>query len=170
MCGGYSIQLSLYFGASQRQAIAFYNSDPILDGLKDHGWSLFPNFHVSFMTSNLVWFPSDNGQHYLQFWKNNVEKIRQQKKADVPKYLKWLIDEKVIAMPKEVEEQLDRKFYDTAMQNLNMCPEFGVIYPLNSSEAETLDKSGKLKVVLVEKIKEGLKIVGLDGHEILKEF
>jgi hypothetical protein len=56
------------------------------------------------------------------------------------------------------------------MPTLNMCPEFGVIYSFNSSEAEELDKKGKLKFVLAEKIKEGLKVVGLDGSEILKKF
>ena len=46
----------------------------------------------------------------------------------------------------------------------------GVVFSINSSEAEQLDKSGKLKFLLVEKIKEGLKVVGLDGKEILKKL
>jgi hypothetical protein len=167
----YSIELSLYFGASQRQAIAFYNSNPDISQLKNTRWELFPNFHVSFMTTNLVWFePEDDSEHYLQFWKNNVEKIRQQKRADVPKYFKWLESKGVISISKETAEQLDEKFYKTAMQNLNMCPEFGVVYSFNSSEAKELDKSGKLKFVLVEKIKEALKIVGLDGSGVLKKL
>jgi hypothetical protein len=117
-----------------------------------------------------VWFPTneDRREYYLEFWKKNVEKIRQQKKADVPKFVKWLVSEKVISFPKEVEEQLDEKFYKTAMSNLNMCPEFGVLYGFNSSEAEALDKNGKLKIAIVEKIKEGLKVVELDGKEFLK--
>jgi hypothetical protein len=166
----YSIELSLYFGASQRQAIAFYNSNPNISELKNTRWKLFPNFHVSFMTTNLVWFESDDSEHYLRFWNDNVDKIRQQKRADVQKYFKWLEDENVINIPKETKEQLDEKFYKTAMKTLNMCPQFGVIYSFNSSEAKDLDKSGKLKLVLAEKIKEGLKVVGLDGNEILKKF
>ena len=166
----FSIELSLYFGASQRQAIAFYNSNPNISELKNTRWELFPNFHVSFMNTNLVWFESDDSEHYLRFWKDNVEKIRQQKRADVPKYFKWLESENVINMPKETEEQLNEKFYQTAMQTLNMCPEFGVIYSFNSTEAKELDKSGKLKFVLVEKIKEALKVVGLDGSKVLKKF
>jgi hypothetical protein len=122
------------------------------------------------MTTNLVYFGSDDSEHYLRFWKNNVGKIRQQKRADVPKYLKWLVDEKVINMPEETAEQLDVKFYKTAMQNLNMCPEFGVVYSFSSSELESLDKSGKLKFLLADKIKEGLQVVGLDGKEILRKL
>jgi hypothetical protein len=122
------------------------------------------------MTSNLVWFPSDDSEHYLQFWKVNIGKIAQQKRENVSSYLKWLIDEKVICMPTEIEEKLQEKFYDTAMQTLNMCPEFGFIYTINSTDAEELDKQGKLKTILAEKIREGLKIVGIDGEGLLKRF
>ena len=109
-------------------------------------------------------------KHYLQFWKNNVDKIYQHKRDDVPKYIKWLVDNKVITVTKEVKERLDDKFYNTAMQTLNICPGFVLIYALKSSEAEELDKNGKLKFVLSEKIREGLKVVGLDGKNLLKEL
>jgi hypothetical protein len=164
------LELSLYFGASQRQAISFYSSNPNISHLDKSEWDFFPNFHVSFMTSNLVWFPSEDSEHYLHFWKNNIGKIAQQKRDNVPNYLQWLVNENVIKIMNEVEEKLDEKFYDTAMQTLNICPEFGFIYTLTSSEAEELDKNGKLKFVLAEKIREGLKIVGLDGNELLKMF
>jgi hypothetical protein len=163
----YSIELGLYFGDTQRQAIAFYKSDPKISHLKETEWGCYPNFHVSFMTTGLVWIPSDDSEHYLNFWKDNVEEIYQQKRDDVPKCFKRLADEKVINMTKEAEEQLGKKFYKTAMPTLNICPGFGIIYEVNSSNAEELDKSGKLKFILGEKIKEGLKVVGLDGHEIL---
>lgn len=84
--------------------------------------------------------------------------------------MKWLVDEKVINMPKEAEEKLKKRFYDTAMQTLNICPGFELKYTFNISEAEHLDKSGKLKFILAEKIKEGLKVVGRDGREFLKNF
>lgn len=162
------INLGLCFGDSQRQASSFYKSNPKISHLKNTKWRVSPNFHVSFMTSNLVRFESEDSEHYLQFWKNNVKEIHQQKKEDVPKFLKWLVDEKVINMPKEAEEKLKKMFYDTAMQTLNICPGFELNYTFNISEAEELDKSGELKVILAEKIKEGLKVVGLDGHEFLK--
>lgn len=163
-------ELSLYFGDSQRQATAFYKTDPNCSHLNSPEWACFPNFHVSFMSSNLVWFKSENNEHYLQFWKDNVDDICQQKRDDIPNYLKRLVDEKVILMPKEAEEQLKEKFYDTAMQSLNICPGFGVIYFMKSDEAEKLDQVGKLKFLLAEKIKDGLKVAGLDEKELLKKF
>ena len=120
------------------------------------------------MTSNLVRFESEDSEYYLQFWEDNVGEIHQQKKGDVPKFLKRLVDEKVINMPKEAEEKLKKMFYDTAMQTLNICPGLELNYTFNIPEAEELDKSGKLKFILAEKIKEGLKVVRRDGHEFMK--
>jgi hypothetical protein len=40
-------------------------------------------------------------------------------------------------------------------------------FTFNISEAEELDK---LKFILAEKIREGLKVVELDGNEVLKKF
>jgi len=167
---GNEIGLALCFGDSQRQASAFYKSNPSISHLQNTKWIVRPNFHVAFMTSNLVRFESEDSEHYLQFWKDNVEKIHQQKREDVPEYLKRLVDEKVINMPKEAEEKLRKKFYDTAMQTLNICPGFAIDFTFNISEAEELDKRDELKFLLVEKIKEGLKVVGRDGHEFLKNL
>jgi len=167
---GNEIGLALCFGDSQRQASAFYKSNPSVSHLQNTKWIVRPNFHVAFMTSNLVRFESEDSEHYLQFWKDNVEEIHQQKKEDVPKYLKWLVDEKVINMPKDAVEKLKKMFYDAARQTLNICPGFELNYTFNISEAEELDKSDKLKFILAEKIKEGLKVVGRDGHEFLKNF
>jgi hypothetical protein len=47
---------------------------------------------------------------------------------------------------------------------------FKLDFTFNISEAEKLEKSGELKLFLAKKIKEGLKVVGLDGNEFLKSF
>lgn len=162
------LELSLYFGDSQRQAKSFFNSNPDINHLNKDEWGIYPNFHVSFMTSNLVWFHSNDINHYLQFWMKNANKIYQHKRDDIPEYIKWLVDEKVILATKEVKERLDEKFYNTAMQSLNICPGLGLIYSFTSSKAEELDKEGKLKFIISEKIREGLKVVGLDVNNIIK--
>jgi hypothetical protein len=120
------------------------------------------------MTSGLIWFKSDGVSRYLDFWKNNVGEIYQQKRDDVPNYMKWLVDEKVIDFTSDKKEELRNKFYNTAMQTLNICPGFGIIYSITSKEAEELDKSGKLKKLITEKIKEGLKVIGIDGSDLIK--
>lgn len=163
-----SLNLALCFGDTQRQARAFYESKPDISHLQNTLWNISPNFHVAFMTKNLFRFDTDNKEHYLQYWKENVEKIHQQKRVDVPKYMKRLVDEEVIKMPVAAKAKLKQMFYDTEMQTLNICPGFELRYTFNISEAEELDKNDKLKLMLVDKIKEGLRVVGRDGHEFIK--
>jgi hypothetical protein len=164
------LELSLYFGDTQTQAKSFYKSNPDISKLKNTDWQFNPNFHVSFMTSNLVWFQTnkENIDLYLKFWGGNIEHIYQHKKEDIPTYLKWLVDEKVINTTKEIEEKMDEKFYKTAMQSLNICPGFGFRYYLTSSEVERLDKEKKLGLMITDKIKEVLDVVGLDVSYLLK--
>ena len=167
---GDEIILGLCFGDSQRQASALYKSNPNIGHLHNTKWRVSPNFHVSFKDSNLVRFESEASEHYLQFWKDNVEKIHQQKRGGVKEYFEWLVDNNVVKMTKDAKEQLDEKFYNTKRQTLNICPGFAIDFTFNISEEEELDKSDKLKFILAEKIKEGLKVVGHDGHEFLKNF
>ena len=162
------LELSLYFADTQRQAISFYKSNLSIGYLENSDWDLYPNFHVSFMTSGLIWFKSYSVSHYLDFWKNNIGEIYQQKKDAVPNYIKWLADEKVIDLTSDKEGELQNKFYNTAMQTLNICPGFGIIYRIDSKLAEQLDKSGELKFLIAEKIKEGLQVIGIDASDLIK--
>ncbi|MCW3071068.1 MAG: hypothetical protein JWO44_958 [Bacteroidetes bacterium] len=164
------LELSLYFGDSQRQAISFYSSNPTVTHLNQDEWELNPNFHVSFMTSNLVWFRSDSVYSYLDFWKNNVDLIYQQKRENVPTYIDRLCKQNVINVSPETIDNMQSKFYDTVMSTLNICPGFGLIFTISSAEAEELDRSGKLKTLIAEKIREGLKVIGIDGNDLLRQF
>ncbi|RLA53625.1 MAG: hypothetical protein DRR42_04200 [Gammaproteobacteria bacterium] len=166
----YCIELSLYFGDTQRQAIEFYSSNPSINHLKSNEWSHSPNFHVSYMSSGLVGFDSDDSEDYLRFWEKNVGQICQQKREDVPHYLARLESESVIQLTEETKEQLNNKFFNTERQTLNICPGFVIIHTINSTDAEELDKQGKLKHVLIEKIKEGLRVAGLDGSDLLRQL
>jgi hypothetical protein len=165
------LTLGLYFGDTQRAAIAFYKSDPNISHLQGTKWDAAPNFHVAYRSSGLMGFESENSEHYLQFWKDNVDKIRQQKRAEVPKFLKSLADQKVLSMTKEAGEKLEEKFYNTKMPSLNICPGFRLHFPIPNAEALDKDgKDGKLKFILAEKIREGLKIIGLNGDDFLKKL
>ena len=163
-----ALTLGLYFGDTQRAAIAFYKSNPNISHLQGTKWDAAPNFHVAYRSPGLMGFESESSEHYLQFWKDNVDKIRQQKRAEVPKFLKSLADQNVLSMTKEAEEKLKEKFYNTKMPSLNICPGFRLHFPIPNAEA--LDKDGKLKSILAEKIREGLKIVGLNGDDFLKKL
>jgi hypothetical protein len=49
------LTLGLYFGDTQRQAIAFYNSSPKIRHLENTQWKIRPNFHVAFRAKGLIW-------------------------------------------------------------------------------------------------------------------
>jgi len=164
----WSLALTFYFGETQSQAKAFYNAKPSIHHLTDD-WDQIVNFHVAFSSSNLVWFRSaPDVNNYIEFWKNNQWEICQQKRHEVPEYIEWLREENVLNISSEDESQLKEKFYDTAMQTLNICPGFGVVYSIDDEKAEQLDKEGVLLKLLIGKIKEGLRVISKDGTEFLK--
>ena len=71
-------------------------------------------------------------------------------------------------MTRDVEEELSEKFYNSAMPTINICPGYGLIYTIESSEAEENDKQVKNYSFIANRIKEGLAIVGLNGEDLLK--
>lgn len=164
------LEICLYYGDSQRQAISFFNSNPNINHLVNTNWKIKPHFHVAFRNSNLAKFQSDDTTHYLEFWKANVQRIFQQKRNDVLQYFQWLSIERVISFTADDEATLNKIFFKTAMQRLNICPGFSLVYCFTSIEAEEFDKTVKLKKIISEKIKEGLRVVGLDGNDLIKSF
>jgi hypothetical protein len=165
----WSIKLSLYFGASQTQARSFYQKSISFDNEKFTEWDVHGNFHVSFVTSNLVWLPvKAKPTDYINYWKNNQSKIRQQSRENVPAYLEKLVNDNIVKIGKYEREALDKRFYHSKMQTLNMVPELGMLFEIKSDEAEKLDKDGLLVSLLMDKIKDGLSLIGKNGKEFLK--
>ncbi|MBK9524271.1 MAG: hypothetical protein IPO39_05850 [Bacteroidetes bacterium] len=166
---GWWLNLSLFFGNTQSQAISFYNSRPDISTLNKDEWDLYPDFHLSFKNSNLLWLKSkEDPNHYIEFWKNNINEIYQQQRNDIEGYIDWLSNENIIDKSREFEENLKTKFYNSKMQTLNVCPGFGIICTITSAKAETLDKTGELEIYLKKKIFEGLSIIGIEGNEVIK--
>lgn len=164
----WSLELSLYFGATQNQAKALYSKQINTDLIADTEWDVFPNFHVAYQSSNLVWFECCDTEKYINFWSENVSEIYQNKKAEVQQYLDWLYTEGIIIKAASTDDALQNKFFNTAMPNLNICPELGFTYSFTSSVAEKMDKEGKMENFIKEKIIECLKVVSIDSTAILK--
>lgn len=165
----WSIELSLYFGASQTQARSFYQKGPVIGPQLFKDWHIFGNFHVSFVTSNLVWLPANAGAAaYIDYWKKHRDKIRQQPRSAVPVYLQQLVEDGILKIGKAEKDELDRRFYHTGMQTLNMVPELGMLFKIEKEEAESLDSKGELLGLLNQKLREGLSIIGKTGNEFLK--
>lgn len=164
----WNLEISLWFGDNQRQSKSFYKSNPSITHLENTQWSKYPKFHFSYMSTNLVYLDSEDVTRYLEYWKKNVDSIYQLNKDSVPRYIEELKDEKIIIFNEAKESEMESKFYNTARQKLNICPGFGIIYEINSKDAERLDKEGKLAGVIREKIAEGLRVIGINGYDLLK--
>ncbi|KXX70864.1 hypothetical protein [Flammeovirga sp. SJP92] len=163
------LELSLFFGDTQSQAKSFFSSFSNITPQIDNEWYIRPNFHVSFRNSNLVWFKSTDYSQYIDYWKNNIDKISQQKRDNVKTYISELEKQEIIILNEEKYSELEEKFYETAMSTLNMCPGLGMIYKLSSQKVEELDKNEMLKSTLIKRIKQALGIINKNGSEMLKE-
>jgi hypothetical protein len=164
----WQLELSLYFGATQTQARTLYTQDIQLEKIDSEEWNVRSNFHVAYQSSNLVWFEGCKPERFIEFWREHVSEIYQNKKADVRSYIDWLYKEGILIKNQKTEEQLQSKFFNTAMPNLNICPELEFIYDIKGSKAEVLDKDGKMEELLTHKIIDCLKVMNLDPTEILK--
>lgn len=162
------LELSMFFGDTQIQAINFYKSRPLIEKLTDSDWRISANFHLSFMQSNLVYIKSEDYSRYINFWVENRDIISQQKRIDIPDYIERLSREGVIMVTDDIKEKMNDKFYRTSMQTLNVCPSLGVTCKLTSTDAEKLDKTGYLEQFISKKIKQALSIIDFDSDTILK--
>lgn len=164
------LELQLGFGDSQSQAQSFYDSNLNISKLKKlDGWDLYPNFHVSFRSTHLVWFYSNiNKYKYIEYWIKNIDSIYQRKKNEVKDYLEYLEKNNIIVYDNIKKKEMKDKYFATAMQTLNICPGFSMNFPMSSKEAIEKDKTGKLEKLISEKIKEGLSVVNLEWRKILK--
>lgn len=162
------LELSLYFGNTQGQSQALYKTNPRIDHLgKD--WWIDIDFHFSYQSTNLVSFKkAPNTKAYIEFWKQNIKEIYQHQKEDIQEYVDWLKAKKVLTIQPEEEERLKTRFFKSKIPVLNICPGFGAIYEITGRDAEEMDKNDVLKNMLRDAIKEGLQIIGKDGHEFLK--
>lgn len=163
------LELSFYFGATQSQSKAFFGSNPNVSHIDQNKWHFYPNFHVAFQSSNLVWFKSAmKPEDYIVFWQKNLHKIYQRKRDDVNFMFEWLRDENVLEFTTDEQKNLDERFFNTAMKTLNVCPEIGLILTIHGDEAESFDRNGTLASIIKDGIKDGLKVIGKSGNEFLK--
>jgi len=123
------------------------------------------------MSKNLVKFDNItniNKYKYIEYWKSNIDTIYQRKTNDMEKYLKFLVNKKVIIYNKEAKNNMKNVFYNTKRKTINICPGFVMIFYISSETAIEKDKDGKLEILISEKIKDGLSIVDLKWEKILK--
>ena len=165
------IELSIYFGDTQTQTKSFYSNNPDISKL-NQDWVCHPNFHVSFITSNLVWFHTNkelkSPDVYIDFWKQNLHLIHQHGREDVKNLLTHLTNENIIEYNEEEQQQMNYEFFDTQRKTLNICAGFGIISTLNSVYCEKNDNDTYLLKDIALRIQQGLSIIDYDVKSFIK--
>jgi len=166
----WKLELNFCYADTQIKAKNFYKPNLNIELLKTFSkWEISTNFHVSFRSSGLVWFKSNLSiEEYIKYWIENNESIYQRKKEEVNDYLEILNKNNIIIYDNDSKEVMNKKFFNTAMQALNICPGFVMKYFISSKEAMEKDKNSSLEKIISNKIKEGLSIVGINWKIILK--
>ena len=80
-------------------------------------------------------------------------------KSELIKYLSDLKDNNLIEIDKEKNEKIKEVITNTNRNTFNICPGFGLQFPIDSNTAEVLDLENKFLEFLKEKIIEGLSIL-----------
>lgn len=155
--GDWEIRLALYPGDTINQARHFYSHlkpDKAL-ALSYAGWSIRPNFHFAFRSSNLVWTSvSCSLGEYLDFWLQRVKanKLGQVQRKDWDFLFKEL--SRVGMLSEQDDIQLKEKIIDTRMDRINVCPGVEFLFQWSQVDAIDLDNKGAFRASFVKRVKE----------------
>lgn len=158
-------KVTLFLYAGDTMASAKYTFSQLqyekLMKLKEHGFSLWPNFHLSFRSSNLFWA---NGkitfEAYVDYWLKNASNLKQIKRDQFNEHFSEF--EKVGLTSEEDRSIMKEKLLDKNYQTLNICPGMGITYTWSSKDAIELDKRQQFLPDLKEKIRLAFEALGDD--------
>ena len=157
----WTIDLWLVAGDSMNSAKETFRKLDIskLKRLEESGFELLNNFHVSYRSSNLLWFSGTLSIHnYLQYWKDNYLDLRQIKRDEFESYFN-LLERKGLTLPSDRQAINDRILLKK-FNNLNICPSFLIKYTWSKAEALALDTSASFEKDLRDKLKIAFDVFG----------
>lgn len=141
------ITLGMSPGDTVTQARKFFGSVKETEflSLVDRGWTIAPNLHFAFMSTNLVWasraMPLGD---YITFWLNSFDLIRRETRDERGfRDLFQSLCEKGLISEDNISE-LESKFTNTNRNHVNICPGLNLSYCWPRNDACELDKKGKL--------------------------
>lgn len=157
--GQCQIALEFYPGDTIRQAHEFFENvkkDEFF-ALANKGWSISPNMHFAFVSSNLAATKTGlSNVDYFDYWISRKDSIRQIQRdtKGFENYFQALLDD-LILLPED-RPNLQRIFTDTKRHFLNPCPGFRVSYSWPIDEASRLDSQGAFIQMFKTKLNEAL--------------
>jgi len=158
------IALLLYPGDTMSQAKALYRKldQSKLRTLEKLGWKMEPNLHFSHIQRHEHWSGADiDLEQYIDYWKNNPDRITQvnrNESGNFDPYLEELLSLNMINA--KDKERLRQIFNESNRAHIRPCPGVQLKYEWSLTDAAALDKAGKFKDEVKDKIKEGLSAWG----------
>lgn len=159
--GGHQyIELSLYPGDTVTQARDFLgrvNADKV-SSLTEQNWRVWPNLHFAYMRTNLHWGDVSLGiKEYLEFWRRNQDRIRQEPRDQDKGFLPLFEDLRMEGLLGEHEiPELQKKTTETTRAVINVCPGIKLAYRWPLDKAAELDRRGELEKQVYERASEAL--------------
>ncbi len=127
--------------------------------LEKQGFQLSKNFHVSYRSSNLLWFEGTlSFEEYIRFWKKEYSNLKQIKRADFADLFNELEDKKIIVS--EDRSNIKEKILDKRYDKLNICPGFLMKYTWKDEDAIRLDKSNMFDADFKDKVEAAFSVIG----------
>lgn len=168
---GNNLELSLFYGDTQNQSRTFYELKPRLENFISYKWIVRSNFHLqNSFGENLIWFDSNlENQEYLNFWVDNRSLLRKHLKSEISDFLKRLEEEKVIIIDSKKRVELDR-ILNKDYSAFNICAGFALTYKFTKEEINELENHNILEVILIDKINDGLNLIGKNSIDFLKFY
>ena len=142
----WSLTLDYSAGDTINQARHLYRNPNLassIEQLRRNGWGVSCGFHLSFMSSNLVWLKTadENIMTYIEYWSQHNDKLRQYPKHELQAFLDELASKGILDLTKagpELKEKIFSKNYAT----LNICPSLYIQHYFTTSEVIELDSKG----------------------------
>lgn len=155
----YHISLEIYPGDTIRQALEFFKRVRKEDflALTDNGWSVWPNMHFAYMSTNLSWSKTRLApREYFEYWCIRQDMIRQipRDSTGFHSYFQRLLADGILL--ENDLTTLDMHFTATKRNALNPCPGFGLSFSWSLAKAGQLDSKGIFVEALASKSTEAL--------------
>lgn len=158
---GFTIDLWLHAGDTMSAAKETFNKLDIVKllELKNMGFKLSSNFHVSYRSSNLLWFEGLlSFEDYIKFWKKEYVNLKQIKKENFVEYFKYLEDNNLIQ--KEDRNIIQENILDKRYDKLNICPGISIKYSWDGQTAMRLDKTNEFEQDFYNKLIAAFDTIG----------
>jgi len=157
----WSIDLWMVVGDSMNSARESFKKLDInkLDKLKTNGFIISKNFHVSYRSSNLLWFTGGlNTEEYITYWKQNIGNLRQAKRIE---FESMFLDFEKLKLILDTDQTIFKeKILSKNYDKLNICPGFLIKYTWSSQIAINLDFSNSFDVDFKDKVNQVFEIFG----------